>query len=175
MTSKTRTYKNVGSQASCHQRIALICDDVQAKITQIFSFVSLSYRLLAVDEDDGTPLCVRRPNTLDQSGIDEHKPSDCPSQKSCLRRTKILSRIGSVHRAFSRAPYTGMWLLKNPAVLKISEVACTRSGKGPAYGQIHSGCTLSGTIGTMTEYVNVIQDHQDGLIQGHPPSMSGVA
>lgn len=132
------TQGTVGSQASCHQRIALICDDVQAKITQIFSFVSLSYRLLAVDEDDGTPLCVRRPNTLDQSGIDEHKPSDCPSQKSCLRRTKILSRIGSVHRAFSRAPYTGMWLLKNPAVLKISEVACTRSGKGPANG------TLSG-------------------------------
>lgn len=130
------SFSTVGSQASCHQRIALICDDVQAKITQIFSFVSLSYRLLAVDEDDGTPLCVRRPNTLDQSGIDEHKPSDCPSQKSCLRRTKILSRIGSVHRAFSRAPYTGMWLLKNPAVLKISEVACTRSGKGPAYGTL---------------------------------------
>lgn len=159
MTSKTRTYKNVGSQASCHQRIALICDDVQAKITQIFSFVSLSYRLLAVDEDDGTPLCVRRPNTLDQSGIDEHKPSDCPSQKSCLRRTKILSRIGSVHRAFSRAPYTGMWLLKNPAVLKISEVACTRSGKGPACGTLRNAYPDGPLAGASCEDVMWAIDH----------------
>ena len=29
-----------------------------------------------------------------------------------------------------------MWLLKNPAVLKISEVACTRSGKGPSAATI---------------------------------------
>jgi hypothetical protein len=26
----------------------------------------------------------------------------------------------------------------------------------------------------IAEYVNVIQDHQDGLIQGHPPSLCGV-
>ena len=50
-----RTLKRVGSQASCHQRIALTCDDAQAETTLILSFVSLSYRLLAVDEDDLTP------------------------------------------------------------------------------------------------------------------------
>lgn len=89
-----------GSQAPGHQRIALASDDVQARTTQILSFVSLSYGLFAVDEDDGPPFRVRRPNSRDPSGVGEHRPSDCRSQKTGPIWTEILSRIRPLHRAF---------------------------------------------------------------------------
>ena len=61
--------------------MALTCDDVPPPITEILSFVSLSYKLFAVDEDDDAPFRLRRPNHLGPSGIGGHRPIDYRSQK----------------------------------------------------------------------------------------------
>ena len=74
----------VGPHVACHQRIALTCDDAQAKITEILNFVTLSYRLFAVEENEGALFRVRRPNYLGPLGIGEHRPSDYPWHKSRL-------------------------------------------------------------------------------------------
>ena len=55
LLKQSKDVGSVGSRAGCHQRNALTSDDVRPSITQILSFVSLSYRLFAVDEEDGAP------------------------------------------------------------------------------------------------------------------------
>lgn len=65
---------------------------MRAKITEILTFVSLSFKCFAVGEYDNVHFRMRPPIRLRSLAISDHRPYDCRSQNRGLVQKEILSR-----------------------------------------------------------------------------------